>query len=92
MIIRKKNGKANSVYNNIIVKRRSSQSCIPGNLFFFFWHMEVMLMVSKLTIAFCCSVVSLKLTCKYHLNFDNNKYLFRKRLELKGELLANFSH
>ena len=28
-------------------------------------------MVAKPTIAFCCSVVSLKLTCKYRLNLDN---------------------
>ena len=63
----------------LIVKRQSLQSCIPGNLFFF-RHMEVMMMVSKLTIAFCCSVVGLKLTCKYRLNFDNDKYLFKNVL------------
>ena len=36
-------------------------------------HMEVIS-------AFCFSVVGLKLTCKYHLNFDNNKYVFKNVL------------
>ena len=47
---------------------------------FFSRHMEVMLMVSKLTSAFCFSVVGLKLTCKYRFNFDNDKYVFKNVL------------
>ena len=47
---------------------------------FCFRHMKVMLMVSKLTSAFCFSVVSLKLTCKHRFNFDNDKYVFKNVL------------
>ena len=53
-----------------------AKSTVMYNLLFF-RHMEVMLMVSKLTSASCYSVVGLKLTCKYRFNFDNDKYVFK---------------